>query len=124
MHDGYIYGTIVILVEEYLREDGSSPYREWFAGLDAQAAAKIAIATLRLATGNTANVKWFGAFGEYRLDWGPGYRIYLARDRDAVIILFGGGTKNRQQKDIERARALWIEFKARNKAQIRNERRR
>jgi putative addiction module killer protein len=124
LHDGYIYGTIVILVEEYLREDGSSPYREWFAGLDAQAAAKIAIATLRLATGNTANVKWFGAFGEYRLDWGPGYRIYLARDRDAVIILFGGGTKNRQQKDIERARALWIEFKARNKAQIRNERRR
>lgn len=111
-----------MLVEEYLREDGSSPYREWFVSLDAQAAAKIAIATLRLTMGNTANVKWFGAFGEYRLNWGPGYRIYLARDGDAVILLLGGGTKSRQQKDFEHSRALWTEFKARKKAQVQNER--
>ena len=28
-------------VEEYLREDGTSPYEEWFMGLDTVAAAKI-----------------------------------------------------------------------------------
>jgi putative addiction module killer protein len=54
--------------------------------------------------------------GEYRIDWGPGYRIYLARDGDALIILLAGGTKQRQQGDIDRARAVWAEYKARKAA--------
>jgi putative addiction module killer protein len=54
--------------------------------------------------------------GEYVIDWGPGYRIYLAKEGDTLIILFGGGTKRRQQKDIEHAKALHIEYKARKKA--------
>lgn len=67
-------------VEEYVRGDGSNPFRAWFDRLDSQAAAKVATAVMRLATGNTSNVKWFGGIGEYRIDWGPGYRIYLAQD--------------------------------------------
>jgi putative component of toxin-antitoxin plasmid stabilization module len=58
-------------VEEYVREDGSNPFRAWFDRLDSQAAAKVATAVMRLATGNTSNVKWFGGIGEYRIDWGP-----------------------------------------------------
>jgi putative addiction module killer protein len=102
-------------VDEYVREDGSSPYRKWFNDLDAQAAEKIAVALLRMGKGNTSSVKWLGALGEYRIDWGPGYRIYLARDGVALIILFGGGTKSGQQKDIERAKELWVEYKARKR---------
>jgi len=60
-----------IRVEEYVREDGSNPFRAWFDRLDSQAAAKVATAVMRLATGNTSNVKWFGGIGEYRIDWGP-----------------------------------------------------
>jgi DNA-binding phage protein len=56
--------------------------------------------------GNTSNVKWFSGIGEYVIDWGPGYRFYLAKDGDSLIVLFGGGTKRRQQADIERAKAL------------------
>ena len=52
---------------------------------------------------------------EYVIDWGPGYRIYLARDGEALIILFGGGTKRRQQKDIDQAKALHAEYKDRKK---------
>lgn len=48
--------------------------------------------------------------------WGPGYRIYLAKDGEALIILFGGGIKRGQQKDIDRAKALHVEYKARKKA--------
>ena len=44
--------------------------------------------------------------GEYIIDWGPGYRIYLAKDGDTLIVLFGGGTKRRQQRDIDRAKEL------------------
>ncbi len=67
----------------------------------------------RLELGNTSNVKWIGAIGEYRINWGPGYRLYLAMDGDAVIILLGGGTKQRQQADIDRAVELWAEYRAR-----------
>ena len=54
-----------IRVEEYIRPDGSSPYRDWFDGLDAQAAAKVTTAKLRMELGNTSNVKWFSGIGEY-----------------------------------------------------------
>lgn len=54
--------------------------------------------------------------GEYVIDWGPGYRIYLARDGLALIVLYGGGTKKGQQADIDQAKALHEEYKARKKA--------
>lgn len=102
---------------EYVREDGSNPYRSWFDHLPAQAAAKIATAVIRLELGNLSRVRWIGVIGEYRIDWGPGYRIYLGRDGDALVVLLGGGTKQRQQADIERAKAMWAEYKARKAAE-------
>ena len=100
-------------VEEYLREDGTSPYEEWFMGLDTVAAAKITIVKLKMEQGNLSNVKWFGGIGEYRLDWGPGYRVYIGKDGDRLIILLGGGTKKGQQKDIDKAEVIWKEYKER-----------
>jgi putative addiction module killer protein len=84
-----------------------------FDDLPPQAAAKVAIARARLEKGNTSAVKWIGTIGEYRIDWGPGYRVYLAKAGENVVILLGGGTKRRQQADIEHARALWTEYKSR-----------
>ena len=104
-----------IEVREYLTEDGSSPYKKWFDRLDAQAAAKITTAKLRLELGNTSNVKWFDGIGECVIDWGPGYRIYLAKDGVQLIVLFGGGTKRGQQRDIDRAKALHAEYRTRKK---------
>jgi putative addiction module killer protein len=102
-----------VRIEEYIRSDGTNPYKTWFDSLDPQAAAKVVTATLRLELGNTSNVKWFAGIGEYVIDWGPGYRIYLAKDGNALIVLFGGGTKRRQQVDIDRAVALHTEYKSR-----------
>jgi putative addiction module killer protein len=107
-----------IRVVEYLREDGKSPYRTWFDSLDAQAAAKVATAILRVGMGNLSNVKAVGRVAEYRIDWGPGYRVYLGRDGAELVILLGGGTKKRQQKDIVDAEALFAEYRAR-KASVR-----
>ena len=67
----------MIKVQEYLRADGSNPYKAWFDNLDVQAAAKVVTAKLRLELGNTSRVKWFGGIGEYVIDWGPGYRLRL-----------------------------------------------
>lgn len=103
-------------VKEYIRPDGSNPFRTWFGKLDAQAAAKIATAIMRMEMGATANIKWFEGIGEYKIDWGPGYRIYLAKDGVSLIVLFGGGTKRRQQADIDCAKVLHAEYKDRKKA--------
>lgn len=104
-----------IRLEEYVREDGSIPYQAWFNDLDPQAAAKIAVAKARIELGNTSNIKWFRGIGECVIDWGPGYRIYLAREGETLIILFGGSTKKNQQKAIDLAVDLHQEYKERRK---------
>lgn len=68
---------------------------------------------LRMEMGNTSSVKWFGGIGEYRIDWGPGYRIYLMRDGQTLIVLFTGGTKACQRDDIKRAVQLKDAYRAR-----------
>jgi putative addiction module killer protein len=100
-------------VQEYLSKDGSSPYQEWFDALDIMAAAKVTVAKSRLELGNTSNIKWFDGIGEYRIDWGPGYRIYLLQDGKHLIVLLGGGTKKNQQSDIEYAKRLSQDYKKR-----------
>ena len=102
-------------IKEYIREDGANPYQKWFNRLNAVAAAKVAVAILRLEMGNTSNIKWLGSIGEYRINWGPGYRIYLAAEGRKLIILFGGGTKRRQAADIKKAEGLYKEYLARKK---------
>lgn len=104
-------------IEEYLRADATSPYEEWFMSLNTIAATKITTLKLKMELGNISNVKWFRGIGEYRLDWGPGYRVYIGRDSERLIILLGGGTKKGQQKDIDRAEAMWEEYKARKAKQ-------
>ncbi len=108
----------MIRIEEYLTEEGNNPFADWFNGLDAQAANKVNTYLTRIAEGNTSSLKPIkGAFQEVRIDWGPGYRVYVGRDGDTLIILFGGGTKIRQQRDIDKALELWEEYKQRKKGQ-------
>lgn len=107
---------MAIKVEEYIREDASNPYKQWFDSLSSQAAVKVTVAKLRMELGNTSSIKWFDGMGEYVIDWGPGYRIYLVQEGDTLIVLFGGGTKRGQQRDIDKAKELLTEFKARKKA--------
>ena len=100
-------------VREFIREDGSIPFKKWFDSLNYQAAAKVSVALARIELGNTSNIKWFSGLGEYIIDWGPGYRIHLLQDGDDLIVLLGGGTKKRQQKDIDKANELLREYKSR-----------
>ena len=108
-----------MVIKEYIREDYSNPYEKWFNSLNIQAAAKIAVAIARIELGNTSNIKWFEGIGEYRIHWGPGYRIYLVQDGPELIILFGGGTKKKQSADIKKAKELYEEYKTRKKGKKR-----
>ena len=104
----------MIELRYYQTGNGKSPFEEWFSGLDAQAAAKVTKALVRLEQGNLANAKGVGqGVLEYRIDWGPGYRVYFGRDGDVLVILLTGGTKKRQQRNIETAHELWADYKKR-----------
>jgi putative addiction module killer protein len=98
----------------YLASDGKSPFEKWFANLDGTASAKVTVALTRLAHGNLSSVKPVGeGVLEYRIDWGAGYRVYFGRDGEDLVILLTGGTKQRQQRDIETAKELWADYKQR-----------
>jgi putative addiction module killer protein len=106
----------MISVREYVDERGRSPYAVWFDSLDQRAAIKVTTAIERLALGHTSAIKPVGeGVSEYRIDFGPGYRIYFAKDGQQLVVLLGGGTKKRQQNDINAAKALLNIYKTRKK---------
>ena len=104
---------LIVRIREYITQLGINPFAKWFDDLDSMAATKVAVAISRMEAGNLSNIKWFSGIGEYKINWGPGYRIYLAKDGEKLIILFGGGVKKSQKKDIEKAKLLFLEYKQR-----------
>jgi putative addiction module killer protein len=73
-------------------------------------------AVARLEQGNLSNVKPVGeGVLEYRINWGPGYRVYFCRDGEVLVILLTGGTKKRQQRDITAAIEMWADYRRRKR---------
>jgi putative addiction module killer protein len=108
----------MLLIREYVDPRGRGPFAEWFEDLDARAAAKITVALARIEMGNLANVRGVGGgVLEYRIDWGPGYRLYFGRDGETLVILLAGGTKKRQQRDIRVAQERWADYRRRRKGE-------
>lgn len=103
-------------VVEYLEPNGFSPFARWFARLDAVASAKVTTALYRMEQGNLSNVKPVGqGVAEYCIDFGPGYRIYIGQEGNALIVLLGGGTKKGQNADIQLAQQRRRDYRARKK---------
>jgi len=72
----------------------------------------VTTALYRLGLGNFSNVKGVGSgVFEYRIDFGPGYRVYFGKDGEQIVILLCGGTKLRQQNDITIAKKYWLDYK-------------
>ena len=113
----YVLPLAMVEVREYLDRGGRSPYAAWYDRLNREAAAKVAAALVRLQQGNFSSAKGVGGgVYEYRIDFGPGYRIYFGKDGGQLVILVGGGTKKRQQEDIKTALAQWQDYKERKAA--------
>lgn len=103
-----------ISLREYLDKTGRSSFGRWFDSLDAAAAAKVTTALARMEQGNFSSVKVVGAgVFEYRIDFGPGYRVYFGKDGETLVILLAGGTKKRQAQDIALAQERWSDYKQR-----------
>ena len=104
----------MIELREYVDSRGVSPFAVWRGKLDPAIRSRVTIAVFRLATGNFSAVKGAGGgIFELRMDFGPGYRVYFGKDGERMVILLGGGTKKRQQHDINASLANWQDYKRR-----------
>lgn len=107
---------MTVEIRVYEDETGTRPFHLWFHRLPDTHASKIDTAITRLAAGNRSGLKAVGeGVSEWRVDWGPGLRIYLAMDGVNLVILLGGGNKSRQAADIRAAKACWADYKRRKK---------
>jgi putative addiction module killer protein len=105
-------------IRYYVTSGGGQPFATWFADLGAMARAKVTRAIARLEQSNFSNVKSIGeGVFEYRIDFGPGYRVYFGQDGPTLVILLTGGTKKRQQRDINAAHTYWQDYKQNKRRQ-------
>ena len=92
-------------IEFYLDAKGFAPLTEWLNTLkDRETRAVIRTRLTRLAAGNFGDVKFLrGGVSELRIDFGPGYRVYVSRQASVLVVLLSGGSKRTQDKDIDKA---------------------
>ena len=104
-----------IKIELYVTEEGKVPFSEWLQSLkDRKSRAKIRIRLDRVRLGNLGNNKFLGkGVYEFKIDYGPGYRIYYGQSGKEIILLLSGGEKKRQQSDIKQAQQYWADYRRR-----------
>jgi len=100
-------------IRKYRRPDGVAPFDRWMAKLrDRRAKARILVQLDRLKLGLPGDWKPLGeGVFELRIFEGKGYRVYFAREGQAVVILLCGGDKSTQGRDVELAKTYWQEHR-------------
>jgi putative addiction module killer protein len=88
-------------------------FDQWLHNLrDIQARSRIAVRIRRLSLGNPGDVKAVGdGVSEMRIPYGPGYRVYYIARGPIVVVLLCGGDKSSQVRDIEKAKAIALQWK-------------
>jgi len=98
----------------YRTEEGVEPFLNWMRSVR-RLPDVFSRVLLRLDRAEQGNFGDHSAVGqgviELRIDFGPGYRVYLGIDGGEIILLWGG-TKKTQRDDIETARRFWRDYNA------------
>jgi len=92
--------------------DGSEPFVTWLWGLkDSEGRRRILVRLTRLEQGHFGDCASVGeGVFELRLFFGSGYRVYFGEDAERIVVLFCGGDKKTQKKDIKQAQIYWKEY--------------
>lgn len=102
-------------IRHFLDPQGSDLYQEWVDRLkDPLGRKAIVRRVFRIELGNFGDHRFLrDGVSELRIDVGPGYRVYYAKDGEQIILLICGGDKSSQGRDIERAIACWRDYQLR-----------
>ncbi len=96
----------------YQHSNGREPFTEWLESRDQKTQERIQARLDRLVGGNFGDCESVGqGIFEIRLHFGAGYRIYFGEADNTIVLLLCGGDKSSQNRDIERAKAYWLEYK-------------
>lgn len=100
-------------IQIYRDKNGNEPFEQWLTSIrDNPTVARIDNRLKRVRLGQLGDHRSIGeGVFEFRLDFGPGYRIYFSRIGNQQLLLLMGGDKNSQAKDIARAKQYWKDFK-------------
>lgn len=100
-------------LQAYRDPNGREPFTEWLESLqDQRAQTRIRKRLARLAAGNFGDCQSIGAgVSELHLHFGAGYRIYFGEVDNITVLLLCAGDKSSQARDINRAKAYWLEHK-------------
>lgn len=106
MQHGVNYNSHMVQILE------TAEFKHWFSSLrDRQAQARIVVRIRRLQEGNAGQSRTLaGGIVELKIDFGPGYRVYLTRRGEELVLLLAGGDKSTQQADIKLAAILAKEY--------------
>jgi putative addiction module killer protein len=104
-------------IKIYADTQGNAPFEDWLHGLkDIQTRAKIRARLARVQAGNLGDCKALrSGVQELRVDYGPGYRVYLSRQGDEIVLLLCGSDKSDQDRAIKQAIEYLEDWKKRGK---------
>ncbi len=101
-------------IHYYARVNGKSPYDDWFGSLDATVQSYIVGTLDRMAEnehlGGCPPIRHGNGLRESRFHSHGGWRICLIQESNRIII-FWGGKKEDQIRDIERAKGYLAEYR-------------
>lgn len=99
----------------YIDRRGNSPYLQWLAKLkDRRAKAQIILQVDRIQQGLFGDSQPIGdGLSELRIHLGQGYRVYYVKEGKSDYLIFLGGDKSSQKKDIRLAKVYWLEYQTR-----------
>lgn len=100
-------------IEAYRMPNGHVPFTEWFDSIrDKIAQTRIEARLILVEQGNFGDYRSVGnGVFELRIQVGAGYRVYFSEVDNTIVLLFCGGGKSSQTRDIARAKSYWREYK-------------
>jgi len=106
----------MFMIRHYRLANGRLPFRDWLMRLsDRQARVAVLRRIDRVAEGSFGEHRFVrDGVWEFKIDVGPGYRVYYAMEGKAVILLLSGGSKRTQRQDVDRAVGYWKEYRSRS----------
>ena len=105
-------------ITEYLTARGVSPFAKWYKKLSVSHQIKVDARLQRLKVADVFGDKKSIGQGVYELRFmiRSGLRIYFAKDGNEIVLLLMAGNKSTQNRDIEKAKENWKDYKQRGKS--------